>query len=194
MITADQVKELRNKTGISVMQCKRALEDAGGDLDKAVEILKTKGAEITLKKGGRALQSGTIAAYIHGNGAIGAMVELSCETDFVARNEEFKALAHDIAMHIAAMAPEFINEKEVTNKEKKSVRELFLKEIEESGKPDDVKKKMLTGKVSTYFKEKTLLSQQFVKEPNQTIADLLIAIVQKFGERIEVAKFERFII
>ena len=112
MISADQVKELRNKTGISVMQCKKALEDADGDLDKALEILKTEGAEIASKKGDRALGSGTIAAYLHGGGTIGVMVELACETDFVARNEDFKALAHDIAMHVAAMNPDYLGIKE----------------------------------------------------------------------------------
>jgi len=121
MISTDQVKELRDKTGISVMQCKRALDDAEGDIEKAIEILKTKGAEIALKKGNRSLQSGTIAAYIHGNGAIGVMVELACETDFVARNEEFKALAHDIAMHVAAMNPEFTSEKDVADADREKM-------------------------------------------------------------------------
>ena len=191
MVSTDQVKELRDKTGISVMQCKKALEDAGGDMEKALGLLKAKGAEIALKKGNRALKSGTVTAYIHSNGNVGAMVLLSCETDFVARNEEFKALAYDIAMHITAMNPEFTAEKDITAEHKETARELFQKEVDDSEKPDNIKEKMLAGKINTYFKEKTLLDQQFIKDPEKTIGDLITASIQKFGENIEVAQFIR---
>ncbi len=191
MISTDQVKELRDKTGISVMQCKRALEDAKGDMDKALQILKVKGAEIASKKSDRALNSGVIASYVHSNGAVGAMVFLSCETDFVARNEEFKALAHDIAMHITAMNPQFVSQKDVTEKDKEQARELFEKEARESGKPIEIQKKMLEGKLATHFKERTLLDQSFIKDPDHTIEDLLTGAVQKFGERIEIDRFVR---
>src|SRR3989344_2231596 len=192
MVSTDQVKELRDKTGISVMQCKKALEDAGGDMEKALGLLKAKGVEIALKKGNRALKSGTVTAYIHNNGNVGAMVLLSCETDFVARNEEFKVLAYDIAMHVTAMNPEFVAEKDITAEHKETARELFQKEVDKSEKPDTIKEKMLAGKINTYFKEKTLLDQQFIKDPEKTIGDLITASIQKFGENIEVAQFVRF--
>ena len=192
MVSTDQVKELRDKTGISVMQCKKALEDAGGDMDKALAMLKAKSVEIASKKSNRALKSGTVVAYIHSNGAVGAMVLLSCETDFVARNEEFKALAYDIAMHVTAMSPEFTTEKDITAEHKEKTRELFQKEVDESGKPEALKEKMLTGKINTYFKERTLLNQQFIKDTEKTVGDLVTGAVQKFGENIEVSQFARF--
>lgn len=191
MVSADQVKELRDKTGISVMQCKKALEDARGDFETALQFLKAKGVEIASKKSERALKAGTIAAYVHGNGSVGAMVMLLCETDFVGRNEEFKSLAYEIAMHVTAMNPEFLSEKEITDEEKQKVTALFEKEVEESGKSPEIKEKMLAGKAETYFKERTLLDQPFIKDPNQTIGDLLTAAVQKFGENIEIGKYLR---
>ena len=191
MITTDQVKALRDKTGISVMQCKRALEDSGGDMDKALQLLKTKGAEIASKKSDRALHSGIIASYVHGNNAVGAMVILMCETDFVARNEEFKALAHDIAMHVTAMNPQFVSEKDITADDKERTRELFQKEVTESGNPPEIQKKILEGKLNTYFKEQTLLDQLFIKDSDHTIQDLLTGAIQKFGERIEIERFIR---
>ncbi|MDP3726444.1 MAG: elongation factor Ts [bacterium] len=191
MISTDQVKELRDKTGISVMQCKRALEDAKGDMDKALQILKVKGAEIASKKSDRALHSGVVASYVHSNGALGALVILTCETDFVARNEEFKALAHDIAMHVTAMNPQFVSQKDITKKNTEQAHELFEKEVRESGKPIEIQKKILEGKLATHFKERTLLDQSFIKDPNQTIEDLLTGAVQKFGERIEIERFTR---
>ncbi|MBI2109507.1 MAG: elongation factor Ts [Parcubacteria group bacterium] len=192
MVSTDQVKELRDKTGISVMQCKKALEDAGGDMNKALEMLKAKGAEIASKKSARALKAGAVASYVHSNNAVGAMVLLSCETDFVARNEEFKTLAYDIAMHITAMSPEFVSAKDITTKHREKARELFNKEVDESGKPSEIKEKMLAGKIGTYFKERTLLDQQFIKDGEKTISDLITNAIQKFGENIEVAQFVRF--
>lgn len=191
MVTTDQVKELRDKTGISVMQCKKALDDSGGDMDKALHLLKAKGAEIASKKSARVLKSGTVAAYVHSNGAVGAMVLLLCETDFVARNEEFKTLAYDIAMHVTAMSPEFVSEKDITTEAKEKAQELFQKEVDESDKPPAIKEKMLSGKINTYFKERTLLSQQFIKESEKTIGDLITEAIQKFGENIEVGQYVR---
>lgn len=146
------------------MQCSNALKEADGDLDKALEILKAKGAEIVSKKGGRSLGSGTIATYIHGGGTIGVIIELACETDFVARNEDFKALAHDIAMHIAATNPDYLSTKEAEADEKSL-----------GVQP-----------------ERILLEQPFIKDTDQTVNDLLTTAVQKFGERIEIARYERF--
>lgn len=191
-ITTEDVKALRDKTGISVMQCKKALEEARGDAQKALAILQSKGKEIASKKGERTLGAGIVASYIHGNGTVGAMVELSCESDFVAKNDEFKALAYDIAMHTAALNPKFVSDAQIGDAERASVAGLFAEEVAKSGKPKDIQGKMLQGKLGTYFKEQTLLDQPFVKNPDITVKGLVDAAVQKFGERIEVARIARF--
>jgi len=193
-ITTKTIKELRDQTGISVMQCKKALEEAKGDMEKAIMLLKKKSGEVALKKAGRSLGAGTIAAYIHAGGTVGVMVELSCETDFVAKNEEFKKLAYDIAMHAAATNPEFISSDDISDEDKKKAMEMFEKEVKESDKPEEIKKKMLEGKLNSYFNERTLLDQPFVKNPDVTIKGLLESAVQKFGERTEVTNFTRFAI
>jgi elongation factor Ts len=193
-ITTETIKELRDQTGISVMQCKKALEEAEGNMEKATMLLKKKSGEIASKKSGRSLGSGTIAAYIHAGGAVGSMIELSCETDFVAKNEDFKKLAYDIAMHAAATNPEFISTDDISDEDKKKATEMFEKEVEKSDKPEDIKKKMLEGKLNAYFNERTLLEQSFVKNPDVTIKGLLEEAVQKFGERTEVTNFTRFAI
>lgn len=193
-ITTDMVKELRDQTGISVMQCKKALEEAGGDMEKATLLLKKKSGEIASKKSGRKLGAGTIAAYIHAGGSVGSMIELSCETDFVAKNEEFKQLAYDIAMHATATNPEFISIDDISDEDKKKVAEMFTKDVEKSGKPEDIKQKMLEGKIDSYFNERTLLEQSFIKNPDVTIKGLLDEAVQKFGERTEIANFTRFVV
>jgi len=192
MITTEQVKELRNRTGISVMQCKKALEEARGNIEKAVELLKKSGREVALRKAGRELGAGVIASYIHSNSGIGVLVELLCETDFVAKNKEFRELADDLAMHIAAMNPEFIKEENISEDNKKKARELFSEEVKKSGKPDNIKSKMLDGKVYAYFRERTLLDQSFVKEPEITVGELIERATQKIGEKIEVSRFIRY--
>jgi len=191
-ITTEIIKELRDQTGISVMQCKKALEEAGGDMEKAAMLLKKKSGEIASKKAGRSLGSGTIAAYIHAGGSVGSMVELSCETDFVAKNEEFKKLAYDIAMHAAATNPEFISSEDISAEDKDKAMEMFEKEVAKSDKPEEIKKKMLEGKLNAYFNESTLLEQSFVKNPDMTIKGLLESAVQKFGERTEITNYTRF--
>lgn len=192
MITTEQIKELRDMTGISVMQCKKALEEAGGDKDKALALLRKKSGDIAAKKEGRELGAGVIESYIHNTKTVGALVELSCETDFVARNEGFVALARDIAMHTAAMNPEYVDESYISDEARAKATELFKKEVEESGKPADIKEKMMEGKLFSYFAERTLLAQPFVKDPNVTIKQLIDGGVQKFGEKIAVARFVRF--
>lgn len=192
MITTEQIKELRDETGISVMQCKKALEEAEGDKEKALLILRKKSSDIATKKGDRELGAGVVEAYIHSNKTIGAMVELLCETDFVARNEEFIAMARDIAMHITATNPEYLGEEQVTGDVRTKVTEMFKKEVEESGKPADIQTKMMEGKLAGYFGERTLLAQSFVKNPDITIKQLIDGGVQKFGEKIEVSRFARF--
>ncbi len=190
MITTEQVKELRNRTGLSIMQCKKALEEAGGDMEKAIVILQKQSAGIAEKKAERALGAGAIASYIHGAGSVGAIVELSCETDFVAKNDEFKALAYDIAMQVAANDPQFLKMEDITPDMKKAAEEVFTAETE--GKPEELKAKILEGKLNAYFGEQTLLEQAFIKDGDKKIKDLITGATQKFGERIEVRRFVRF--
>ena len=179
-------------TGISVMQCKKALEEADGYKEKALFNLRKKSGDIAAKKNDRMLGASVVESYIHSNHALGVLIELSCETDFVARNEEFVALARDIAMHIAATNPEYTDDAEITDEARKKVTDLFQKEVSDSGKPADIQAKMMEGKLSAYFAEKTLLAQPFVKNPDMTIKQLIDGGVQKFGEKIAVSRFVRF--
>ena len=192
MITTEQIKELRDETGVSVMQCKKALEETGGDKEKALLVLRKKSSDIAAKKGDRTLGAGIVESYIHSNKSVGVLVELACETDFVARNEDFVTMARDIAMHIAAMNPEYTDASQVTDEVRAKVTEMFKKEVAESGKPADIQAKMMDGKLGTYFAERTLLGQPFVKNPDITIAELINGGVQKFGEKIAVSRFVRF--
>lgn len=189
-ITTEIVKQLRDKTGVSIMQCKKALEEAGGDMDKAIMILQKKSAEIALKKGDRELGSGIVESYVHNTHRVGAMVELLCETDFVANNEEFIKLAKDIAMHISASNPGFLKMEDIDESSKKDVEEMFRKEVID--KPEDMQTKILEGKAFSYWKEKVLLEQSFIKNPDITIKNLLDTHIQKFGEKIEISNFSRY--
>lgn len=188
-ISIDVLKALRDKTGVSVAQCKKALEEAGGDVDKAEVILKKKSAGAAEKKADRELGAGWIGSYVH-DGAIGAMVLLSCETDFVAKNPEFGALAREVAMQVAATDPKYATDSEIPEDAKKAATEVFAKEVE--GKPEDMKAKILDGKLASYFRDSVLLDQLYIKDETKTIRDLLNEATQKFGERVEVTKFSRF--
>ena len=190
MVTIEDVKKLRDATGISVMQCKTALEEANGDFEKAKIILQKKGSVIAQKKTGRQLGAGTVEAYIHNTKNVGVMVILSCETDFVAKNEEFTALAHDIAMHIAAQNPLYLKSEDITPEAMQKAKEVFLKDI--ADKPKEMQEKILQGKIESYFKDKVLLQQAFIKDPSLTIQSLIDTATQKFGERTEVTQFARF--
>ncbi len=190
MITTEQVKDLRDKTGVSIMQCKKALEDAGGDFDKAMVLLKKKGAEIAEKKGDRTLAAGAIGAYVHASGNIGGMVELWCETDFVAKNEDFKALARDIAMQVVATNPKFLRVEDISSEERAKASEVFAKEVE--GKPENMKAQILEGKLAAYFKDMVLMEQPFIKNGDLTVAQMISNAVQKFGEKTEIGRFARF--
>jgi elongation factor Ts len=188
-ITSAQLKELRDKTGISVMQCKRALEEAGGDMDKAVIILKKKRSEAAEKKSDRELGAGTIGAYVHNTNEVAALVLLGCETDFVSKNPEFIALAKDIAMQVAANAPAFISRAEVSEEIIQKAKEVFEPEVE--GKPEEMKEKILEGKLSAYFRDQILLEQPFIKNPDTTIGEMVTGAVQKFGENVSIVKISR---
>lgn len=193
-ITTELIKSLRDETGVSVMQCKKALEEAGGDIGKARMALRKKSGEIAAKKGDRTLGAGVIAAYIHSNGTVGAMVELACETDFVAKNDEFKRLAYDIAMHVAAMHPKYNKIEDVTDDDREHARAFFLDEVEKTlrGKPEEIKAKALEGKLATYFKEQALMEQPFVKNPDVTVGEMVKSAVQKFGEKTDLIRFVRY--
>ncbi len=190
MSSTDDVKQLRDATGISVMQCKNALEEAGGDIDKALLILKKKGSAIAEKKSGRDLNAGTVASYIHSTKEIASMVLLQSETDFVSKNEEFMGLAYDIAMHVAATNPEYIRREDIDEAKMNDIKGLFEKEV--ADKPENLRDKILSGKVDAYLKNIVLLEQDFIKDPEKKIKDLLDGAAQKFGERVEVGRFTRF--
>lgn len=189
MATTEEIKALRDETGVSVMQCKKALEEAGGDIEKAKVILRKISAQASAKKADRTLGAGTAAAYTHAGGAVVGAVVLACETDFVSRNPEFAKLAYDIAMHVAAMAPQFKTREDVKDEDVKAAREVFEKEV--ANVPEDKRTKALEGKIESYVKEKVLLDQPFVKDSTITIRGLIDGAIQKFGEKVEVVRFER---
>ncbi len=189
-VSTEAVKELRDMTGVAVMQCKTALEEAGGDLEKAAVILRKVSGGMAAKKAARTFKAGTIQSYVHANGTVAAMVELDCETDFVAGNDGFKALARDIAMHVTASNPKFVRKEDVTEADKKAAREVF--EAEAKDKPAAMRAKIVEGKMATYLAEMVLLDQPFIKDPSVTIQGLLDAAMQKFGEKTDVGRFIRF--
>lgn len=188
-ITSATIKELRDQTGISVMQCKKALEEAGGDKEKALIILKQKRKEAADKKSDRELGAGTVGVYTHNTGEVAAMVLLASETDFVSKNEEFVALAKEIAMHVAAQNPKFISRTEVSEEAINKAREVFIEDIKD--KPADMQEKIMEGKLSNYFKEQILLEQPFIKNPDTTIGEMVDGAVQKFGENVSIVEFKR---
>jgi len=188
-INSTDIKALRDETGISVMQCKKALEEAGGDMEKARIILKKKRSEAAEKKSDRVLGAGAVGAYIHNTNEVAALILLACETDFVAKNEEFIALAKDIAMHVAAMSPKYISKDELDANIIEKAKEVFTAEV--ADKPADMQEKIMAGKLSAYFKDQILLEQAFVKNPETTIADMVSGAIQKFGENITIANMTR---
>ena len=190
-ISAELVKKLREKTGVGFMECKRALEEANGDLELAVTILRKKGLSAGAKKAGRETKEGLISAYIH-NGKIGVMVELNCESDFVARNPDFQVLAKDIAMHIAASDPKFVRREDVTEDVLSSEREIYKAQARATGKPENVLDKIVEGRMVKFYAEVCLLEQPFVKDPSISVKDLIAGHIQKIGENIQVRRFVRY--
>ena|SRR3989338_3208652 len=189
MATTEEIKKLRDETGVSVMQCKKALEEASGDVEKAKVILRKISASIASKKADRIVGAGVASAYTHAGGAVVGAVILACETDFVSKNQEFQKLAYDIAMHVAAMNPAFRSRDDVTEQDLKAARSVFAEEAAKV--PETVRAKAVEGKVDSYLKEQVLLEQPFVKDPTITVRDLLDSAVQKFGEKVELIRFER---
>lgn len=188
-INSAHIKELRDKTGISVMQCKKALEEADGDMDKALIILKKKRSEAADKKADRELGAGTIGVYTHNTNEVAAMVHLASETDFVAKNEEFVGLAREIAMHVAAQNPAYLSKDDIPEAAVEKAKEVFKEEIKD--KPEDMQEKILEGKLNAYFKEQILLEQDFIRNPETTIGEMVNGAVQKFGENISIVAIKR---
>lgn len=191
-ISAQQVKELREKTGAGIIDCKKALAETKGDMDKAVVYLREKGLAAAAKKSGRVTAEGIVTSYIHGGGKVGVLLEVNCETDFVAKTDDFLGLVKDIAMHIAAMSPQYVRRSEVHADVIEKERQIYSAQAKESGKPDHVITKMVDGKVEKFFKDVCLLEQPFVKNPDVTIEKLVIDAVAKLGENIAVRRFARF--
>lgn len=191
-ISAAMVKQLREKTGAGIMDCKEALAETGGDMDKAVEHLRKKGLATAQKRAGRAMSQGIIESYIHMGGKIGVMVEVNCETDFVAKTDDFKEFARNIAMHIAATNPVGITPDDVPPEVIEKEKEIFKAQALEMGKPEKMLDKIVEGKIGKFFKESCLMDQAYVKDPNLTITDYLNEVIGKTGENITIRRFARF--
>lgn len=191
-ISSETVKELREKTGAGIMDCKRALADAGGDLEKAIDILRQKGLSAAAKKASRETKEGVIGSYIHGGGRIGVLVEVNCETDFVARNSEFQELVKDIAMQIAAANPSYVSREDVPEPVLDKERWIYKVQAQESGKPEHVLDKIVEGKVEKFYIDACLLEQVFIKDPSVSINELIQQKIAKIGENISVKRFTRY--
>lgn len=193
-ITAAMVKELCERTGAGMMDCKKALTEAGGDMEQAIVILRERGLAQAAKKAGRIAAEGVVEAYIHGGGRIGVLVEVNCETDFVAKNEEFRAFVKDIAMHIAASNPQYVRREEVPQDVIEREREILRAQTLNEGKPEHVVDKIVEGRLEKFFKENCLLEQPFVKDPDKTVDTLVKEKIATIGENISIRRFARFVV
>jgi elongation factor Ts len=191
-IDAKMVADLRAKTGAGIMDCKKALSESGGNVDEAVNFLRKKGLASAAKKAGRETNEGLVGSYVHGNGKIGVLVEIACETDFVARTDEFQNLVRDIAMHIAATDPAAVRREDIDAGFVASERELMLAQVKEMGKPEAIAEKIVEGKLEKWYGERALMEQAFVKDPELKIEDVVKAAVAKLGENIQIRRFSRF--
>ena len=191
-ITAQQVKELRDRTGAGMMDCKNALTEADGDIEKAMVLLRKKGLASAEKKSGRVAAEGMIGHYVHGDGVIGVLVEVNCETDFAARNVEFQALVKDLAMHIAAQDPPYVRREDVPADVVDREKDIYRDAARSSGKPDNIVDKIITGKLDAFFKMSCLYEQEFVKDTSVTVEQLINNLIAKIGEKIQVRRFVRF--
>lgn len=191
-ITSQMVKDLRDKTGAGMMDCKKALSENAGDMEKAIDFLRLKGLAVAAKRAGRATSEGIVETYIHAGGKLGVMVELNCETDFVAKTDGFREFARDVAMHIAAANPVSLSRDDVPADIVERERQIYVQQALESGKPENIVEKMVSGKIDRYLSEICLLEQQFVKNPEKTIQDMLTDLVGKMGENVSIKRFARF--
>jgi len=192
--TANDVKDLREKTGAGMMDCKKALTECKGNMDDAVDYLRKKGLAAAQKKQGRIAAEGIIGSYIHMNSKIGVIVEVNCETDFVAKNPEFQHFAHDVAMHIAAADPKFVRDDEMDESFKNKEAEIYAAQLKEQGKPEKMIPKIVEGKLSKLAEEVCLYNQKFVKNPDKTVNDLINELTLKIGEKISVRRFYKFVV
>jgi elongation factor Ts len=191
-ITAKDVKELRDRTGAGMMECKAALAETNGDQEKAIDLLRAKGAAKAAKRSSREASEGAVGSYIHMGGRIGVLVEINCETDFVARNDEFQKLVRDVAMHIAAASPAAVRREDIPADEVERERAVYREQMKESGKPEKIWDKIVDGKLEKFFQESALLEQPFVKDPDITVGQLVTQAGAKTGENIVVRRFTRF--
>lgn len=191
-ITSEAVKKLRDKTGVGMMDCKKALEETGGDFDRAVEILRKKGIEVAGKRSARTAGQGVVASYIHMGGKIGVLVEVNCESDFVARSDNFNSFVKDIAMQIAAASPDWVSREEVPARVLEKEREILKEQALKTGKPEKVVEKIVEGKLAKFYSERCLLDQPFVKDQDRTIKQLLDELMAKTGEKCVIRRFVRY--
>lgn len=192
MVTAQEVKELRERTGVGMMDCKRALVEANGDMEEAIKILREKGLAAAAKKAGRIAAEGIVESYIHLNGKIGVMVEVNCETDFVAKTPDFKAFVHSIAMHIAAAKPLYVTKEEVPQAEIDAEKEIIRAQALNEGKPEKIVDKIVEGRISKFYKEVCLMEQQYILDTDITIGQMVNDQVVKVGEKISIRRFVRY--
>ncbi len=191
-ISAADVKALRDRTGAGMMDCKKALQETEGEIEAAIDLLRAKGAAKAAKRATKAANEGTIGSYIHFGGKVGVMVELNCETDFVAKTDDFTGLAKDLAMHIAASSPLAVSPDDIAPETVERERGVFLEQIKNEGKPEHIAEKIVEGKLRKFFEDSTLLKQAFVKDPDKSVEQLITEVSAKTGEKIEVARFSRF--
>ena len=191
-ISAQMVKELRERSGAGIMECKRALSESGGDIDEAEVILRKRGIDVAQKKASRAANEGSVGAYIHAGSKLGVLVEVNCETDFVARTDDFQKLVHDIAMHVAAADPRFINKDEVTEEAVEREKEIQRERALAEGKPEKIVDKIVEGRMGKFYEEVCLLEQPFVKDNSTTVGEMIAAQIAKMGENITVSRMARF--
>ena len=191
-ITSQMVKDLRDKTGAGMMDCKKALSENDGDMEKAIDFLRQKGLAVAAKRAGRATSEGVIETYIHAGGKLGVMVELNCETDFVAKTDDFREFARDVAMHVAAANPVSLSREDVPADIVERERQIYVQQALDSGKPANIVEKMVVGKIDRYLSEICLLEQQFVKNPEKSIQDMLTELIGKMGENVSIRRFVRY--
>jgi len=191
-INAKDVKDLRDRTGAGMMECKKALQETGGDVEKAIDWLRAKGAAKAAKRADKAANEGVIGSYIHFDGRTAVIVELNCETDFVANTDGFRALAKDLALHIASAAPLAVSADQIDPAIIEREREVYKQQVKDEGKPEHIAGKIVEGKLQKFYKEFALLAQPFVKDPDKTIEQLITEVSAKTGEKVEVARFARF--
>ncbi len=193
-ISTDDIKKLRELTGAGIMDCKQALKETNGDFEKAIEWLRQKGLSALAKRAEREAKEGIVDAYIHFGGRVGALIEVNCETDFVARNEEFKQFVHDLAMQIAAQAPLYVSREDVPDEIINKEKEIYLEQLKDDNKPDHIKEKIVEGKIEKFYEQVCLLDQPFIKNPDIKIKDYLGEMAAKLGENIVIRRFTRYVL